>query len=84
MATKKFIELQEMSVESIHKELSQLQTDLNRMKFDHGSKGLQNPLELNESKKDIARLLTELRSREIKAMTSAEIAGRCKIRLRRK
>ncbi len=84
MATKKFIELQEMSVESIHKELSQLQTDLNRMKFDHGSKGLQNPLELNESKKDIARLLTELRSREIKAMTSAEIAGRSKIRLRRK
>ena len=84
MATKKFIELQELSVESIHKELSQLQTDLNRMKFDHGSKGLQNPLELNESKKDIARLQTELRAREVKAMSPAELAGRSKMRLRRK
>jgi ribosomal protein L29 len=54
------------------------------MKFDHGSKGLQNPLELNNVKKDISRLLTELRAREIKGMTSAELAGRSKMRLRRK
>jgi len=84
MATKKFLELQEMSVDAIQSELSQMQSDLNRMKFDHGSKGLQNPLELNNVKKDISRLLTELRAREIKGMTSAELAGRSKMRLRRK
>ncbi|MBK7806676.1 MAG: 50S ribosomal protein L29 [Saprospiraceae bacterium] len=84
MATKKFLELQEMSVDAIQSELSQMQSDLNRMKFDHGSKGLQNPLELNNVKKDISRLLTELRAREIKGMTPAELAGRSKMRLRRK
>ena len=42
MATKKFIELQEMSVDAIQSELTQMQNDLSRMKFDHGSKGLQN------------------------------------------
>ncbi|MBK8349597.1 MAG: 50S ribosomal protein L29 [Saprospiraceae bacterium] len=84
MATKKFIELQSMSAEAIHEELKQAQTDLNRMKFDHGSKGLQNPLELKETKKDIARLQTELRAREVKAMSPAELAGRSKMRLRRK
>ena len=84
MATKKFLELQEMSVDVIQSELSQMQSDLNRMKFDHGSKGLQNPLELNNVKKDISRLLTELRAREIKGMTPAELAGRSKMRLRRK
>jgi len=84
MATKKFLELQEMSVDAIQSDLSQIQVDLNRMKFDHGSKGLQNPLDLNSTKKDISRLMTELRAREIKAMTPAELAGRSKIRLRRK
>ncbi len=84
MATKKFIELQEMSVDAIQSELSQVQADLNRMKFDHGSKGLQNPLELKSVRKDISRLKTELRAREIKTMTPAELAGRSKIRLRRK
>jgi large subunit ribosomal protein L29 len=84
MATKKYLELQSMSVEAIQQELKQTQADLNRMKFDHGAKGLQNPLEMKEVKKDIARFQTELRAREIKAMSPAELAGRSKIRLRRK
>jgi large subunit ribosomal protein L29 len=54
------------------------------MKFDHASKGLENPLELKTLRRDIARLSTEIRSREISAMTKEELAGRSKIRLRRK
>ena len=73
-----------MAVESIEAELSQSVLDLNRMKFDHASKGLENPLELNSLRKDIARLKTELRSREVSAMTSEQLAKRSKIRLRRK
>ena len=84
MATKKFLELQEMSVDAIQSELSQMQSDLNRMKFDHGSKGLENPLLLGETKKDIARLKTELRAREVKAMSPEALAKRSIIRLRRK
>lgn len=84
MASKNFIDLQGMTVEAIEAELSQAKTDLEKMKFDHGSKGLQNPLELRSAKKDIARMLTELRSREVGAMTAEELAKRSKIRLRRK
>lgn len=84
MATKKFLELQNMSVESINEELAKVQSDLNRMKFDHGSKGLQNPLEIKESKKEIARLITELRARELKSLSPEALAKRSKIRFRRK
>ncbi len=84
MATKKFLELQNMTADAINTELKQASADLVRMKFDHGSKGLQNPIELKSLKRDIARLKTELRSREIGAMTPEQLAGRSNIRLRRK
>ena len=84
MATKKFLELQNMAADAINAELKQASADLVRMKFDHGSKGLQNPIELKSLKRDIARLKTELRAREISAMTPEQVAGRSNIRLRRK
>lgn len=84
MATKKFLELQNMTADAINTELKQASADLVRMKFDHGSKGLQNPIELKSLKRDIARLKTELRAREISAMTPEQLAGRSNIRLRRK
>ncbi len=84
MASKKFLELQTMSVETMQSELTESKSDLNRMKFDHGSKGIENPLEISALKKDIARLRTELRARELKLMTEEQISQRSKIRLRRK
>ena len=84
MATKKFLELQNMAADAINAELKQASADLVRMKLDHGSKGLQNPIELKSLKRDIARLKTELRAREISAMTPEQLAGRSNIRLRRK
>ncbi|MBK9581855.1 MAG: hypothetical protein IPO48_08170 [Saprospiraceae bacterium] len=50
MATKKFLELQNMAADAINAELKQASADLVRMKFDHGSKGLQNPIELKSLK----------------------------------
>ena len=84
MASKKFLELQNMTPDLILSELNQADVDLKRMKFDHSSKGLQDRKAMRNIKKDIARLNTELRAREIKAMTPSELAGRSKIRLRRK
>lgn len=84
MATNKKLDLQKMTVDAIEAELQQSRESLGRMRFDHGTKGLQNPLELKEVKKDIARYLTELRGRELAAMSADEVAGRSKIRLRRK
>jgi large subunit ribosomal protein L29 len=84
MATKKYLELQDMSVETMNQELKQAQTDLKRMVYDHGAKGLQNPLELKAVRKDIARLKTEIRARELKGMTTEQLAKRSKIRLTRR
>ncbi|HEY3386029.1 MAG TPA: 50S ribosomal protein L29 [Saprospiraceae bacterium] len=84
MATKKFIELGEMSDADLKAELTQINVQYQKLRFDHTIKGLDNPLTLRNTKRDIARLQTEIRRREVAAMTPAQIAKRSKIRLRRK
>ncbi|MBK9150562.1 MAG: 50S ribosomal protein L29 [Saprospiraceae bacterium] len=84
MATKKTIELKGLAVDALNEELKIASQDLNRMKFDHAAKGLENPDQIKGLKKDIARLKTEIRAREIASMTKEELAKRSKIRLRRK
>lgn len=83
MASKRFLELQNLATEAIGTELAQAQADLVRMKFDHGSKGLQDPNQIKVLKREIARLKTESRSRELKSMSTEDLAKRSKIRLRR-
>ena len=55
-----------------------------KLGFDHTIKGLNNPLELRETRRDVARLKTEVRRREMETMTPEQIAGRSKIRARRR
>jgi large subunit ribosomal protein L29 len=54
------------------------------MQFDHAVKGLDNPLTLREMRRDIARLKTEARRRELAQLTPEELAKRSKIRERRR
>jgi large subunit ribosomal protein L29 len=54
------------------------------MKFDHTTTGLANPQTLVEVRRDIARIKTELRGREIAAMDEEQLANRSKMRYRRK
>lgn len=84
MATKKYIELSEMSDTDLKAELKQIHVQYQKQRFDHTIKGLDNPITLRNTKKDIARLETEIRRREITAMTPEQVAKRSKIRLRRK
>ncbi len=84
MATKKYIELGEMSDADLKAELTQINSQYQKLRFDHTIKGLDNPLTIRNTKKDIARLQTEIRRREIAAMTPQQVAKRSKIRLRRK
>jgi large subunit ribosomal protein L29 len=84
MATKKFIELQEMSDEDLTNEVEITRQQLQKLRFDHAVKGLDNPLVLREIKRDIARLLGEQRRREIGALSEEEISKRDRIRVRRK
>ncbi|MBL7791815.1 MAG: 50S ribosomal protein L29 [Saprospiraceae bacterium] len=84
MATKKYLELQEMTDADLQGELTAAQSDYQRMEFDHAIKGLENPLTLREMRRDIARLQTEVRRREILKQTPEELASRSKIRARRR
>ena len=84
MASNKFLELQEFSDVDLYGELESTQAEYQKMRFDHSVKGLDNPLELREMRRDIARIKTEIRRRELSKMSESELAKRSKIRERRR
>lgn len=84
MASKKFLELQDFSQEDLVSELQQREAEYQTMQFDHAIKGLENPLQLREKRRDIARLKTELRRREVANMDKEALRNRSKIRARRR
>lgn len=84
MASKKYLELQAFSDEELVNELKETQSQHQLQKFDHAVKGLENPKELTEIRRDVARLKTEIRKRELANMSEEAIAGRSKIRARRR
>jgi large subunit ribosomal protein L29 len=55
----------EMSSPELEKELSELKTELFKMRFSLATHGLDNPMKIKQVKKDIARIKTVLRQREI-------------------
>lgn len=81
---KNYIELKEMSDGDLQTELTQINSQYQKLRFDHTIKGLDNPVNLRNTKRDIARIKTEIRRREVGAMTPAQTAKRSKIRLRRR
>lgn len=84
MASNKYLELLEFSDADLANELQQSELQYQKMRFDHTIKGLENPKVLRELRRDIARINTEVRRREMATMTAAEKAGRSKIRARRR
>lgn len=84
MASAKFIELQNFSDEDLQTELQETKRQYYKMTVDHSVRGLENPLDLREIRRDIARLNTEVRRREVAAMSEEELANRSKKRARRR
>jgi len=84
MPSKKYIELQEFTDDELKNELSETESQYQKLQFDHTLKGLENPLALREVRRDVARMKTELRKREMAAMTPEQLSGRTKIRARRR
>ena len=74
----------DLSLEDLRAELADLETGYRDLKFDHYTKGLANPLELRDHRRDIARLKTEIRKRELANLSEEELANRSKIRKRRR
>ena len=56
--------IKEMTSPELEKELSELKTELFKLKFSLATNGLDNPLKVREVKRNIARIKTELRQRE--------------------
>jgi large subunit ribosomal protein L29 len=84
MASKKFLELQEFSDADLSGELDQLEVQYQKLRFDHAIKGVDNPLTIREMRRDIARLKTEVRRREVVSMDASALADRSKMRARRR
>jgi large subunit ribosomal protein L29 len=84
MATKKYLELQEFNDADLLTELKETEEQYHKLKFDHSIKGLDNPILLKNVRRDIARINTEMRRREVVNMTEADVAGRSKILQRRR
>ena len=58
--------IKEMSSQDLEKELSELKTELFKLRFSLATNGLDNPLKVKEVRKEIARIKTVLRERELK------------------
>lgn len=62
----KIDKIKEMSSPELEKELNELKTELFKLRFSLATKGLDNPMKIKEVKKDIAKIKTVLRERELK------------------
>ena len=60
-------EVHEMTNDELSAKLENLKEELFNLRFRHATGQLENPLVLNGVRKDIARIKTEIREREIKA-----------------
>ena len=60
-------EMRDLSPAELNQKLADLKTELFNLRFQHAINQLDNPLRLNLVKKDIARLKTIIREKELKA-----------------
>ena len=59
-------EIKNLTDAELSTKLSELKTELFNLRFRHASGQLENPLQINLVKKDIARVNTVIRARQIK------------------
>ena len=61
----KISKIREMSSPELEKELGELKSELFKLRFSLATNGLENPMKIKEVKKDIARINTILKQREL-------------------
>ncbi len=84
MASNKTVELSSASDADLQDQLNESTTSLDKMRFDHTVNGIANPLQLREIRRDVARIKTEIRRRELEALPAKAIAKRDHIKRRRR
>jgi large subunit ribosomal protein L29 len=60
-------EIREMSKEELESKVSELKNELFNLRFQHATNQLDNPMKIVHVKKDIARVKTILRQKELNA-----------------
>ena len=72
MASKKYLELQGHSDDDLRVELTSAQREYQQMRFDNYTKGIESASKIRELRRDIARLNTEIRRRELENSNEGE------------
>lgn len=62
----KAVDIRELTNEELRIKLNDAKQELFNLRFAHATGSLKNPMQLNTVKKDIAKMLTVLRERELK------------------
>ena len=60
-------EIRKMSTEELNKELTSLKEELFKLRFQHATNQLENPAQIAQVKRDIARIMTIKREQELAA-----------------
>lgn len=63
--------IREMNDKELQDELKELKSEFFKLRFQYATNQLENPMKLNLIKKDIARVKTIIREREIKSAASS-------------
>ena len=61
-------EIREKTNEELAKELNELKKELFKLRFQHATNQLDNPMKIREVKKSIARVKTIIREKELKSV----------------
>ncbi|MEG1673957.1 MAG: 50S ribosomal protein L29 [Bacteroidales bacterium] len=61
----KIAEIKELSTEELVERAAALKAALNQMEINHSISPLDNPALIKQNRRDIARMMTELRNREL-------------------
>ncbi len=83
MATLDPKDYRELGEEDLQGELESIQSRLSQLQFDHATRGIDNPLEIRTLRRNIGRLKTELRARELKELDESVLSKRSRVRARR-
>ena len=71
MKKKEFnIKLNGLTLEELREMLNNTQVDLNKMRMSHRTDEIENPVEIRTVRRNVARILTEIKKRELQDNTN--------------
>lgn len=62
---KKGLDLNDLTVQELQDKLQEERNSLTRLRFSHTVSPIENPMQLRSKRKEVARIYTELRKREL-------------------